>query len=499
MTPPLPAGWTWLDLPDGRQAIWSLRTGRHLPVGPALLPRLAHPESLPPVLHDRLDDLGPPHTDLSTRVVCRSAWALVLPERQQLWHADPSRWTAGGASWRSTPLSADTTRLLAAVDQHRTVSQLARMLGLPTDTVLTLLAPFQTPHHQAIQLRRKAPHPRDRSLHHLVRPPRPDGPRRPDQHDARGATTLGAWHEDGITDARTHFDNVETTFAHAFAEPHPALKGMRYGARLHQQLVQRGLLKPHATVLEVGPGTGQLARHLLDADQAQPHIRRYIRLDRSPVLLAAQNARVPESEGIQGDATDLPFPPASVDLVLSNEVLADLSAVPWSPGQAGPVGERIDRYGLHILPGSGPYNLGAWQLVESAAKVLKPGGAMVLTEFGAVDERPTETRHLDHPEVSIHFGHLAHVARGCGLEASLEPVHDLLQVDLHQKWLSRASMEGLRALHHADGGHLEARAWTAATVPTPTPVVGLTDVPITEDGAAPVITRLYALVAHRPR
>ena len=463
--------------------------------------RLVSGTDLPPVLVDRRLDLAGPTDPLSGRVVCRSAWALVLPDRAQLWHARPAARTAGGTPWQATELSPTALRVHQAIDQRRTVAQLAAHVGESESTVLACLAPFLTPERPAIQLRLQAPRPRDRSLHHLLQPERPDGPRRADQHDATGATSLGAWHEDGIVDAAHHFDDVETTFAHAFARPHPALHGHRYGGRLYAQLVARGLLPHGARVLELGPGTGQLARHLLDADQAAedgPRIAHYLRVDRSPVLLAAQDARVPESEGRLGDATQPPVAPESVDLVLSNEVLADLPAVPWTPGTPGPVAERVARYGLAHLPGTGPYNLGAWQLVEAAAAALRPGGAMVLTEFGDVDEQPTETRHLDHPEVSIHFGHVAQVAAGCGLHAGLEPVHHLLEVDLHARWLSRASWEGIRALHHAEGGTVEARAWTAATVPRPTPVLGLVDVPITEDGAAPVITRLWALVARVP-
>ena len=48
----------------------------------------------------------------------------------------------------------------------------------------------------------------------------------------------------------------------------------------------------------------------------------------------------------------------------------------------------------------------------------------------AEDELPTETTHLDHPEVSIHFGHLRAVAQGLGLQAELLPLHSLLDIDL---------------------------------------------------------------------
>ena len=500
MTTPLSPGWRLWVLADGRTAIWSELTGRHFPVSKALLDRIRDGSALPSAIRRRLDDLGRADELLVDRVVCRSAYAMVLPDHGVLWHASPAERTAGGFPWRATALSDAELQLHLAVNNSRTVLQLAQQTGLTLQAVLDALVPFLRPEVQAYQLRRTPPRTRDRSLHHLVAPARPVGPRRADQYDARGATTLGAWHEDGITDSATHFDNVETTFAHAFATPHAALDGQAYGARLYDRLVTRNLLPAHATVLEVGPGTGQLAADLLDADREtdRPRVIRYLRLDRSPVLLAAQGERAPASEGVLGDATAPPVADGTVDLLLSNEVLADLPAVPRTRAAADPVAVRMVRYGLTPLPEGARYNLGAWQLVEAGARILKPGGAMVLTEFGDIDELPTETVQLDHPEVSIHFRHLALVAAGCGLQAQLEPVRDLVGVQVHTQWLSRASWEGIRALHRAENQHVEARAWTARTVPRMTRVVGLVDVPITEDGPAPVVQRLWALVARKP-
>jgi len=486
-------GWQWVQLEDGRRALWSVATGRHFAVPEGILTG-----TIPPVIQARLDDLGHLGADLSARIPCRRAWALLLPARMQLWHACPRARGPGGVPWKAAELDPVELFVLGAIDHRRTIRQIARDCRLTDEAVLSVLRRFTTPEVQAFELRTRPPRPHDYGLARLVLPPRPENVRRAAQYTEDGATSLSDWHIDGITDAAVHFDDVETTFAHAFAHPHAALGFQPYGARLYDQLVRAGLISEGAQVLEVGPGTGQLARDLLNRDErAAPHprIARYSRLDRSPVLLAAQNDRVPESHGIEGDATAIPLPDASLDLLLSNEVLADLPAVRRSDPE---VAERVARYSLDPLPEGAWYNLGAWKLVEEAARLLKPCGATVLTEFGAEDELPTETTHLDHPEVSIHFGHLRDVARGLGLQAELLPLHTLLDIDLHARWLSRASFEGMRALHRSEGLHLEARAWTTATVPKPTEVLGLDDVPITADGAAPVVTRILALVARKP-
>jgi SAM-dependent methyltransferase len=256
-------------------------------------------------------------------------------------------------------------------------------------------------------------------------------------------------------------------------------------------------------VLEIGGGDGELGAAFWSAAAAAGRpTGRALRLDASPALLALQATLQPHTVGTLGDATQLPYPDGSVDLVLCNEVMADLMAAPWGPGASGgpaqAVAERVAQYGLSPLPPGALHNLGAWQLVEEVGRVLAPGGAAFLSEFGALDEVPTETTQLDHPEVSIHFGHLQQVAAGCGLAAEVVSLADLLGADLAARWLSRPSWDAARALSAAAGVHLPARAWTAATLTLPERVERLADAPVSSDGPGPVLTRFLALLLRRP-
>jgi hypothetical protein len=72
----------------------------------------------------------------------------------------------------------------------------------------------------------------------------------------------------------------------------------------------------------------------------------------------------------------------------------------------------------------------------------------VVTEFGDVAAWPRLSTHLDHPELSTHFGHLQQVARGESLEAKVEFVIDLLDMDRTQQGLAttRSHFRALRAL-----------------------------------------------------
>jgi len=96
---------------------------------------------------------------------------------------------------------------------------------------------------------------------------------------------------------------------------------------------------------------------------------------------------------------------------------------------------------------------GAIEMIARIARWLAPGGTAIVTEFGDTNKWPALSTHLDHPELSTHFGHLLQAARGAGLDASVEFVIDLLDVDRTQKGLAttRSHFRALRALV-ADGG-----------------------------------------------
>jgi len=495
----------WLGPPE-RPALFSPTTGRHLRVAAdgvvALQAGDAAPERAP--LWRRLADLGltTEGPDPLALRPCRSRCVLLLPDRPALWYPLPTHPTPGGFAHAALPLDPEGVALWRAANGGRTLAEVADHAGVPRARAAAFFRRLTAPDVQAAQLRARPPRPRDPGLARLVALPRPGSPRPADQRGAHGETTLGAYHA-AIDHPDRHFDDRETTVAHAFAVPHPALGGRPFGAALHAGLGSRGMLPSSGTVLEIGGGDGELGADFWAAAAAAGRpTGRALRLDASPALLALQAARQPHTIGTLGDATQLPYPDGGVDLVLCNEVMADLMATPWGRGERGgpasAVADRVARYGLTPLPPGALHNLGAWQLVEEVGRVLAPGGAAFLSEFGALDEVPTETTQLDHPEVSIHFGHLRQVAEGCGLEAEVVSLADLLGADLAARWLSRPSWDAARALAAAAGAHLPARAWTAATVPLPEPVEGLVDAPVSADGPGPVLTRFLALLIRRP-
>ncbi len=445
-------------LPQGDHVLlWHRWTGRH-----ALVPRRLRPghEALLKRLH--MHAAAP----IGQLVPVRSRWSLLLPERPALWHALPLERGPGGFPFTATPLLPWELELLRGCNGARRLEEL-----VDPARARPLLERLCARGVQALQLRDGPLHALDPGPWTLHAPERPGEARQAHHLGPEGQTSLGRYHEE--IDPEGHFDRRETTLAHAFARPHAALSGRRYGEAL------RSALAPSAgTVVEVGAGTGELARDFLRAGPLD-----YTRVDRSPGLLALQDRTSPATRGVLGDAGALPLRDESVDLLLSNEVLADLEASP-DPG-SWPVRPEL---------GQRLFNTGAFRLVAEAWRVLRPGGRLWLSEFGALDEHPVETRQLDHPEVSVHFGQVLQVARALGLSARVRPLSEAMGFDLSARWLSRPSWEAMRCLDP----DLPARAWTAETVPRPEAVEGLADRAITQDGPGPVVTRFQVLEATKP-
>ena len=244
-----------------------------------------------------------------------------------------------------------------------------------------------------------------------------------------------AHHRTDRLPAKRRFDEVECTVSHLLRLPHPALGGRRYGEALLQGLSARGLAPNRTGVLEIGGGAGHLAEAAWRGEAGAFTQARWTSLDLSPALARAQQRRVLEASqprgphrrwsGLRADALELPLRSGSLDgLVLANEVIADL------PVEAG-------------------RNTGAIALVRELARVLRPGGAAVLTEFGG-DFAPGPVQLLasggdgEHVEWSIDFRQLRAAASEEGLAVEELPLHELLSADLTVRCASYTDLWRLR-------------------------------------------------------
>jgi len=303
------------------------------------------------------------------------------------------------------------------------------------------------------------------------------------------AHDLRAYHHQ-IGDAAAQFEETETTLAHLFREPHPALKGKTFGAALAQGLLLRGALRHakgrKAQLLEVGGGLGFVGQALRDALAAAPEGAggvAGINIDLSPALAAAQ-----KKQGLAvalADALHLPARAESFDLIISNEMVGDLGtsvdANPPAPAEAaslptapsaGEIDPDSEPEGSPSAPPAPPQeaprdegprmiNDGAIAFVREAAALLAPGGMLYVSEFGDPTANPLCSTHLDHDEWSIRFSDLQAAATAAGLGARVVPLPELLLLDGAPQALSttRASFAALRALFRDAGLKLTKRAW----------------------------------------
>jgi hypothetical protein len=279
-----------------------------------------------------------------------------------------------------------------------------------------------------------------------------------------------------VSDADAQFDHQETTLSHLFREPHPALHGKTYGAALVDALAVQGRLPAKTVrVLEIGGGLGFVARAACEALQARGLEVEYTIQELAPALAAAQRARtagLPVTV-LEGDVLAAELPADAFDLIIANEMVGDLPAEQHSRTEVGmdvDGGGEVDPARLAALGRAGalvvelnipladatePFYLltGAFELMIRIARWLAPDGTAVVTEFGDRTMWPKLSSHLDHPELSTHFGHLLIAAQAKGLSGSIEFVMDLIDMERSLEGLAttRSHFRALRAML-ADAG-----------------------------------------------
>jgi hypothetical protein len=293
------------------------------------------------------------------------------------------------------------------------------------------------------------------------------------------APVLTEYHQHEIGDADVQFDHQETTLSHLLRVPHPALKNRTYGQALVDVLIARDSIPAgRVRVLEIGAGLGYVARDVIARLREAGRTVEYTIVELAPKLAAAQKQRVgADATWIEGNALEVKVPEGAFDLVLSNEMVGDLPAIQLSradigleiagTGTADP--DKVKQHcqlavGVNLDDAPEPFYLqtGAFQLVARIGSWLAPGGTAVVTEFGDVAAWAKVSTHLDHPELSTHFGHLQQVAKNAGLDAKIEFVIDLLDFDRDLKGLAttRSHFRALRALAQDAGVDLPKIGYT---------------------------------------
>ncbi len=290
---------------------------------------------------------------------------------------------------------------------------------------------------------------------------------------------LTQFHHRGIQSHHGHFEIVETTVSHLLREPCDALRGLSYGRAIAQTIRRHGWWNPKPQrIVEVGAGLGYLSREM--AQELSPLERRgvdYIFLDltrpflQSQLELAGQagwNARA-----LHANAEHLPFADASVDLVIDNENLADMTPVTLSReeletsrGRTPDHQRSLDRIRTFRLTPDTPYpqeaifNEGAMRFLTELWRVLTPGGHALLIEFGIDTGWPDPVRLPGHTEYEVQFTHLRHAARWLGFREHYGALPQFLPIQRDAQVLCTGATYAIRRLREAEGHAFAVRAYT---------------------------------------
>jgi hypothetical protein len=212
-------------------------------------------------------------------------------------------------------------------------------------------------------------------------------------------------------------------------------------------------------VLEVGGGTGTFARSFLEQSQRLGEgvlsgiDLNYHILDLSSTLMESQrkllSQMLPASRYFHQDATKFRIPSHRFDLIIANEVIADFPMAlvqrRFSDGLGsnreaiadnrqewqGPGAHYLEKYGLATdnAPDSFLVSAGAFDFIERCFEHLAPGGALLVSEYGAAQQYPLQAYQLNHEEFSVHFGHLFQCAASVGFNCRLLTLKEFLALD----------------------------------------------------------------------
>jgi len=265
------------------------------------------------------------------------------------------------------------------------------------------------------------------------------------KNSASSNESIVDFHLQGIEDANWEFDLIEPTVNHCFRFPHEALGGLTYGARFCVSTLKADVVplldqKSDLDVLEVGGGTGRFAESFIQ--QSKEIELRYHILDLSPALMRNQRSvlqeLLPKDNHFHQDAISFDLPGSMFDLIISNEVIADfpVSTVERSANEKegswrGEGAYYLNKYELSTTgaPDSFLVNSGTFRFIERAWKHLRPGGTLIVSEYGAEHRFPARSFHLNHDEYSIHFGHVAECAARVGFHCRLLTLKEFMEFD----------------------------------------------------------------------
>lgn len=290
---------------------------------------------------------------------------------------------------------------------------------------------------------------------------------------------LTEFHHQGIQSHHGHFEIVETTVSHLLREPCEALHGLSYGQLLAKTLRQLGWWSPKPDrIVEVGAGLGYLSQEMAkELSSVERRGVEYIFLDLTRPFLHSQLDLATQAgwsaRALNGNAEHLPLADASVDLVIDNENLADMTPIHFTKKEleSGKGDSEEHQRGLDLIqqlrlnldtpyPDEAIFNYGAIQFLMELWRVLKPGGRALLIEFGIDSGWPDPVRLPGHTEYEVQYTHMRHAARWLGFREQYCALPQLLSIKRDTQVLCTGAAYAIRRLQEAEGKQFAVRAYT---------------------------------------
>jgi hypothetical protein len=242
-----------------------------------------------------------------------------------------------------------------------------------------------------------------------------------------------------VDDARWQFDWIEPTVSHAFRFPTPAFHCRTYGQQFASAALARAILPAqargcHATggvrILEIGGGLGYFARDFIAS--AVNHLGcsiHYSIVDLSPELIRHQRETLRDSISpvtfFEQDAQNMSLP-GLYDLILANEVIADLT-VDHGEFETPDANSRGKTRAASV---------GICRLLERLWGQMKPGATAFLSEYGSLGKGPQLVEHLNHPEFAVDYSNAIAKANDIGFRTTLFDLAEFLDVNVAEMLLT---------------------------------------------------------------
>ncbi|MBN2043028.1 MAG: class I SAM-dependent methyltransferase [Candidatus Aenigmarchaeota archaeon] len=231
----------------------------------------------------------------------------------------------------------------------------------------------------------------------------------------------------------------EVSLSHLLREKNPFTKdSLPFGGQLARIMKERKLIPPKPSILEIGPGLGDVAKSFTSELCGEWN---YTFFDLSKRIIGFLKGVFPKEKFrfIAGDVLKIGERKERYNFIICNEVLADLPMVinPFSD-----VGEtdhekwemvmdarrQIDQYGIKLPKRDVVFNYGAIRFLEQVSRILEKKGIVFISENACDPGYPRMIPVYGHNEFSIKFDWLEKAAKKLGFSVETGKITDLLEI-----------------------------------------------------------------------